>query len=73
LNRYEQERTGQGGSRGTAWAALNAVTEHADHWTGGRIVGTQAEHDGRRMESILTGKRDELKQSALSAALALAN
>jgi phage/plasmid-like protein (TIGR03299 family) len=73
LNRFEQDRTGLGGARGTAWAALNAVTEHADHWVGGRKVGTQGERDGRRMESILTGERDELKQTALTAALALAN
>jgi hypothetical protein len=49
------------------------VTEHADHWTGGRRVGTQAERDGRRMESILTGERDQMKQTALTAALALAD
>jgi len=73
LQRYERERCGVGGARGTAWAALNAVTEHADHWTGGRKVGTQQERDGRRMESILTGERDGMKQTALSAALALAN
>ena len=52
---------------------LNAVTEHADHWTRGRKVGTQVERDGRRMESILTGERDAMMQTALSAALALAN
>ena len=73
LNRYEQKRSGPGGARGTAWAALNAVTEHADHWVGVRKVGTQAERDGRRMESILTGERDEMKQTALAAALAPAN
>ena len=49
------------------------MTEHADHWVGGRKVGTQAERDGRRMECILTGERDEMKQAALAAALALAN
>lgn len=73
LQRYENERCGIGGARGTAWAALNAVTEHADHWTGGRKIGTQGERDGRRMESILTGERDEMKQAALTQALALAN
>jgi len=73
LQRYENERSGLGGARGTAWGALNAVTEHADHWTGGRKVGTQQERDGRRMESILTGERDGMKQAALASALALAN
>jgi hypothetical protein len=47
LNRYEQERTGIGGARGAAWAALNAVTEHADHRAGGRRVDARAERDGR--------------------------
>lgn len=73
LQRYENERNGIGGARGTAWGALNAVTEHADHWIGGRQVGTQADRDGRRMESILTGDRDDMKQAALGQALALAN
>jgi phage/plasmid-like protein (TIGR03299 family) len=73
LNRYEQERTGLGGARGSAWAALNAVTEHADHYVKERKMGTQLERDGRRMESILTGDRDGMKQTALAAALALAN
>jgi phage/plasmid-like protein (TIGR03299 family) len=73
MQRYESERCGVGAVRGTAWGTLNAVTEHADHWVGGRKVGTQQERDGRRMESILTGERDGMKQTALSAALALAN
>jgi hypothetical protein len=47
------------------------VTEHADHWTGGRKVGTPAERDGRRMEAIPTGERVQMKQTALSVALAL--
>jgi hypothetical protein len=73
LQRYEQERSGLGGARGTAWGALNAVTEHADHYISGRKVGTQQERDGRRMESILTGGRDQMKQAALTSGLALVN
>lgn len=73
LHRYEQERSGLGGARGTAWGALNAVTEHADHYIAGRKVGSQADRDGRRMESILTGERDQMKQVALANGLALAN
>lgn len=73
LNRYEQQRCGIAGIRGTAWGAFNAVTEHADHFRGGRKVGTQEDRDSRHLESILSGDRDEMKQAARSAALALAN
>jgi hypothetical protein len=73
LDRHERERSGLGGARGTAWGALNAVTEQADHSIAGRKVGTQQERDGRRMESILTGGRDQMKQVALTNGLALAN
>jgi phage/plasmid-like protein (TIGR03299 family) len=43
LNRYEQEWTGLGGARGTAWAALNAV----EGWGGRRSCpsgGTMSRH-----------------------------
>jgi phage/plasmid-like protein (TIGR03299 family) len=73
LDRHERERSGLGGARGTAWGTLNAVTEHADHYISGRKVGTQEVRDGRRMESILTGERDQMKQVALTSGLALAN
>jgi hypothetical protein len=73
LDRHERERSGLGGARGTAWGTLNAVTEHADHYIAGRKVGTQEVRDGRRMESILTGERDQMKQVALTSGLALAN
>ena len=52
---------------------MNALTEHAHHWIGGRKVGSQQDRDGRRMESILTGDRDAMKRVALTNALALAN
>lgn len=73
LNRHESERCGTNGTRGSAWSALNAVTEHADHYRGGRQVGTWDERNSRLFESILNGERDELKQVALTQALALAN
>lgn len=73
LNRYEQERCGFNGQRGTAWAALNAVTESADHGKlAGRFTGDSETRMSRRFESILTGSADEAKQVAYNRALALA-
>lgn len=69
LERYDSERCGVGGIRGSAWAALNAVTEHVDH-TGRRQRGTQEERYSRRWEDALLGAGDELKQAALEKALA---
>jgi phage/plasmid-like protein (TIGR03299 family) len=74
LERYESERCGLNGQRGTAWAALNAVTESADHGPlGGRFVGSDTAKASRRFESILTGDADDVKQIAFDKALALAN
>jgi hypothetical protein len=64
LARYESERCGVGGIRGTAWAAFNAVTEHADYAQPRRQVGTAEERLSRRWESALTGDGDRLKQTA---------
>ena len=50
LARYDSEKNGKNGMRGTAWAAYNAVTEHADHNTIGRKVGTNEERASRRLE-----------------------
>jgi phage/plasmid-like protein (TIGR03299 family) len=73
IERYESERCGMNGQRGTAWAALNAVTESADHGKlGGRFVGSENDRRSRRFESILTGAADEVKQVAYVQALALA-
>jgi phage/plasmid-like protein (TIGR03299 family) len=74
LDRYESERCGFNGQRGTAWAALNAVTESADHGKlAGRFTGTENQRASRRFESILTGAADEAKQVAYRKALALAS
>jgi phage/plasmid-like protein (TIGR03299 family) len=71
LERYESERCGFNGQRGTAWAGLNAVTESADHGKlGGRFVGGEQDKRSRRFESILTGEADEAKQLAYQKALA---
>jgi phage/plasmid-like protein (TIGR03299 family) len=70
LQRYESERCGVGGIRGTAWAAFNAVTEHADHAAPRRQVGSEEARASRRFESTLDGDADELKQTALEMVMA---
>lgn len=71
LERYESEKNGTKGMRGSAWAAYNAVTDHADHNTIGRQVGTNEVRASRRLESILVGAADEMKQVAFEKALEL--
>lgn len=68
LQRYESERCHP---RGSVWAALNAVTEHADHGNGRRQIGTQDAKLSRRFESILTGEADAMKQEAYQQASAM--
>jgi phage/plasmid-like protein (TIGR03299 family) len=65
LERYE---SGTCGADGTAWKALNAVTEYADHGKT-RYRGTPEERSSRHLESVLGGERDDLKQTALQTAL----
>jgi phage/plasmid-like protein (TIGR03299 family) len=72
MERYEGERCNANGIGGTAWAVLNAVTEHADYSSMRRKVGSDDSQTSRRFESILNGDRDEMKQIALSHAKALA-
>ncbi len=49
--------------RGTGWAAFNAVTEAADHGKlGGRYIGNEDEKASRRLESVVDGRADEVKQ-----------
>jgi phage/plasmid-like protein (TIGR03299 family) len=52
------------GIRGTAWAALNAVTEYVDHHTG--------TDPRRRMESSWYGDGQKMKARAFDAAIAMA-
>lgn len=68
MNRYESERCHP---RGTAWAAFNAITEHADHNTVGRQSSDTQTRLSRRFESVLAGDRDEMKQMAFATAMAL--
>jgi len=68
LERYESARCHP---RGSAWAAFNAITEHADHSDFGRKVGTLEGRRSRRFESVMVGERDEMKQAAFAQAMAL--
>jgi phage/plasmid-like protein (TIGR03299 family) len=70
--RYDSERNGVNGMRGTAWAGFNSVTESVDH---GPLAGNYRGEDkeSRRFESLLTGRGDEIKQLAYQSAVALAN
>jgi len=70
LTRYESERCGINGMRGTAWAAFNAVTEFADHSPLVRYKGSDENRASRRMESTIAGEADEIKQVAFTQALA---
>lgn len=69
LTRYETDRCQP---RGTAWAAFNAVTEHADH-AKTRRIGSEEAQRSRRFESIISGDADDVKQAAYQVATRAAN
>lgn len=73
LNRYESEKNGVAGMRGTAWAGFNAVTEFADHAGVNRFNGSDDDRESRRFESAVAGDGDDLKQIAFEKALAYRN
>lgn len=64
LRRYESEKCGTGGIRGTTWSAFQAVTEFADHSKPRRQVGSTEDRQSRRFESNLIGDSDAMKQTA---------
>lgn len=71
LTRYESEKNGVNGMRGSVWAAFNSVTESADHGAaGGRYTGEQVARASRRFDSVLNGRADEVKQVAYTLATA---
>jgi hypothetical protein len=72
ISRFESERCQVNGIAGSLWAAMNAVTEHADYANGKRHVGTSEAQASRKFESVLAGDADEMKQAAYQGALALA-
>lgn len=71
IERYESERCGINGMRGTVWAGLNAVTEHADHNKIVRFNGSESAKESKRFESVLMGDADKLKQIAYTSAKTL--
>jgi phage/plasmid-like protein (TIGR03299 family) len=65
LTRYESEKNGVAGMRGTAYAAFQSLTESADHGkVGGRFTGDDNKRKSSRFESIMTGRADAIKQVA---------
>ena len=69
LERYESERCGIGSIRGTAWAAFNAITEHADHAEVGKQARDLVLRQSRRFESAIAGDADTMKQEAFRIAV----
>lgn len=69
VERYEAERNGIGGMRGTAWSAYNAVTDHTSHYQY-RQRGSEETRRSNRFVSQLTGELDTMNQTALTMALA---
>lgn len=74
LERFESERNNNKPSiQGSAWAAYNAVTEHADHSPLYRFRGTDTQRKESRFNSVLNGRAQEIKETALELVLAQAN
>jgi len=65
IERSESERNT---APGTTWGAYNAVTEFANH--GIRYKGSVRKRAETRLDSVLTGRADEINQAAYSSALA---
>jgi phage/plasmid-like protein (TIGR03299 family) len=61
---------GHAGIRGTAWAAINAVAEFADHDKQTRLTGGRGEIEARGM-SLLFGAAARMKQKAVDEVYAL--
>lgn len=72
METYESTADQFAGTQGTAWKAMNAVTDAADHHFPklGRQRGTEAERTERRFLSSLGGEQNEMKQVAYKLALA---
>jgi len=70
LARYESDRcNGNPAIAGTAWAAVNAVSEFADHSDKIRYKGSNRQRAENRMMSILDGRAQEITQAAVDLAL----
>lgn len=64
MTRYESERCGIDGIRGSKWAAFNAVTESVDHRVPKGMRGTLDQKRSRLWESNMVGDGDRMKQTA---------
>jgi hypothetical protein len=70
LERYESERcNGNPAIAGTAWAAVNAVSEFADHSPLVRYKGSDRARSENRMMSIIDGRAQELTATAVEVAM----
>ena len=70
VTRYESERcNGSPAIAGSAWAAVNAVSEFADHSPLVRYKGSDRQRAENRMMSILDGRAQEITQAAVNLAL----
>lgn len=70
ITRYES-KTCNGPIKGSAWAAVNAITEHAQHSDKIRYQGNDRERAENRFSSILDGKALEYQEVAVSRAMAV--
>jgi phage/plasmid-like protein (TIGR03299 family) len=74
LETYENERNnGLDSIRGTAWSAVNAVTEVAQHGDAVRYKGDPRARAESRFDSIMDGRAQEITQAAIQHAMTLAN
>lgn len=70
VENFENPKNDNFGLGGTVWAALNAVTEFADHQSRTRGTNDQERKDNKTY-SVLFGTANRLKQNAWDKALAL--
>lgn len=69
VERYESDRcNGNPALKGSAWAAVNAVTENADHSELWRYYKDDAKAREARFSSIMDGKAFEVQKAALELA-----
>lgn len=72
-NRHESQKNGVAGMRGTGWGVLNAITERMDWGKNGKEAKDLTLRATRRLEDVLAGDADDVKQIAYKQAMAYAN
>lgn len=68
MNRFDSEKNGIGGMRGTVWSAFNSATEFSNHAI--KYRGSDETRESRRFESVLSGEADRISQVAYELATA---